>query len=163
MKRRTRADKAHLYRVKFQTELWPAVAQARGYQLRDEVTRRDLRAQCWEQVGVPHLGESMPTTDAEFTALATYCRHLADPENITLSMAWDNCRADYIAFNKSRQADHHQSHSSHYSRRSYRDRPTAASNPLDKPLTRKEATHRLIKMRASAKANHEPADDLCPF
>lgn len=171
-----RRDKATLYRVKFQAELWPAVAEAQGWNPRDEVRRRDLRARCWEEIGLENKGDGMPLTDAEFTALKTFCLHLSDELNITRSIAWTNCCRDFRKFNEARISDYHQRLASVPE---YRGRTTAAGQPLDDPLSRKESTHRLIRMRASARKHSLDPDkkfqgrdrspqrsadpDLCPF
>ncbi len=137
-------------RVQYQVELWPAACEAQGWNPKDEFCRRDNRSACWAAIGRPDKCEEMPLNHDETTALFTYLRHLADPNNINRSMAWDNCKADYVAFNKSKQSDHWQALSG---RRSlfYRGRQTAAGNPLDDPLDRKASHHRLIRMRASVR------------
>lgn len=146
--KRAWADKEKRYRVQFQADHWPAVCEAQGWHVRDDVRRRDLRAKCWEEIGLHNKGDAMPANDAEATALFTYCRHLADPLNITLSIQWDNCRAGFRKFNDARIADHHQRRAGVPA---YRGRETAAGQPLDDPLSRKESTHRLIRMRSAAR------------
>lgn len=163
VRRRTADQKAALYRVRFQADFWPAVCAAQGWDPRDEIRRRDLRARCWEEIGIPERGDAMPANDAEATALFTLCRHLAEPDNINLALRWDQCRPDFRAFNKARQADF----LAPPTRRIYRGRQSAAGSPLDDPITNKEATHRLIRARTARRAAgalyEEPADELCPF
>lgn len=168
-------EKIRLYRVQFQADLWPKVAKAQRWNPRDETRRRDLRARCWAEIGRPDKGEDMPANDAEATALFTLCRHLADPDNITRSMEWDNCKADYRAFNTARQADYWERRgygprgSRSLRHRRFAGRLTAQGYATEDPLDRNAANQRLWKMRQctrrrESKHRHATPDhDLCPF
>lgn len=144
-----RLSKEERNRILYQADLWPAACEAQGWDPRDKDLRRDHRAKCWEAIGQSHLGNAMPRNDHQTTALFTYLRHLADPNNINLLMAWENCQADFVAYNIGKQSDHHQRKPGRP--RYYRDRATATGNPLEDPLDRKAATHRLIRMRTAAR------------
>lgn len=174
--------------VHYQAELWPAVCAAQGWDPRDAEARRDARAHVWEAIGEEDRGDAMPWDAASTTALFTYLRHLADPNHLGKSQEWDDCRANYRAFNKSRVADHWQRRAygstkggGKLIRNRFAGRPTAASKPFTidgDPLAEREASQRLMTMRCRARAKakstpevstlvaagHKPLeDDLIPF
>lgn len=146
-------------RIRYQVELWPAACQGQGWSASDDARRRDLRQYCWDAIGLGNQGERMPADQAEVTALFTLLVYLAEPDNITLSQQWDDCKANYKAFNLSRQADHWQrkAYGESGGHRLARDRfagrkkahqPAFADNPLDE----EGAKNRLMTMRARARS-----------
>lgn len=173
--------------IHYQATLWPAVCAAQKWSPKDEVRRRDARAVCWESIGLVGKGEGMPGDDAETTALFTYLRHLADPNNITRDMEWDKCRADYVAYNTSRRADWWETRgfgpkgSRRLRQNRFDNRRSAQGTAIEDPLPRDEANQRLWKMRQKTRSREkrglgregcpqpseatEPTipDDLIPF
>jgi hypothetical protein len=146
--------------ITYQAELWPAVCAAQGWDLADKEQRRATRAHVWEAIGEEERGDAVPHDEAAITALFTYLRHLAEPNNITLAMAWDDCRANYRAYNKTRQADHWQRRA--YGRtggkKLWRNRFAGRRKGQQQPddaLTEEEADQRLMTMRARAKAKED--------
>jgi hypothetical protein len=142
-------------RIHYQAELWPAVCAAQGWDARDKELRRHKRAECWDAIGVPEMDDSMPWDNASTTALFTLLRHLANPNNINLVMAWDDCRANYKAFNAAKWADFHQRRAfgqnggQRVVRNRFAGRDKGVQQP-DEPLTEKEAGDRLMTMRRIA-------------
>lgn len=170
------ADKIGIYRVRFQTEYWPAVATAQGWNPKDEAKRRELRAHCWQAIGCLEKGDGMPIADAEATALFTLCRHLSDPNNLTKLREWEKCCEDFRAYNIAKNADYweRRGFGSRGSRKirenRFGGRQTAQGEALDDPLSRKDASQRLWKMRQVTRSKEkkvqpvdEPEDDLIPF
>ena len=141
-------------RVRYHATEWPAACEGQGWDYRDQDKRRDVCLLCMELVDGPAVTSSDPRFgDAETTALFTYLRSLADPNNITLSMEWDKCRADYVAYNLSRQADYWERRgfgprgSQRLRENRFAGRRTAKGGALEDPLPYHEAEQRRNKMR----------------
>ena len=171
-------------RIAYHARHWPAACEAQGWDPRDQDKRRDVCLECMVLVGGPAITTSHAKWgNAETSALFLRLQHLADPDNITLSMEWDNCQAGYVAYNMSKQADHYQVRTyGHHGagrlgRQRFAGRKTAKGYPAEDPLTREEAQVRLTTMRSRATRKftlHEnpkspsshkshPDPDLCPF
>lgn len=170
-------------RTYYHSTLWPAVCAAQGWDRKDQDLRRSVTLDAMRAVGAPEITSSDPAwKDAHSTALFTYLRHLAEPDNLSLLQRWTDCQAGYEAFNMSRQADHFQQIA--YGRtlgeritgRRFFGRRKAEQPAMDPdaPLTKKEAADRLMTMRARArkktreyKLEATPREfiprELCPF
>jgi hypothetical protein len=159
-------NKSEIYRIKFHRDLWPAVCRGQGWNVSDSTRRRDLRSLCWSSIGEPDLADSMPQSDAQATALFTLCAHLAEPDNLTLSLRWANCQANYRAFNAAIQADwwEHRAYgargSSRLRKQRFHNRPTALGSPAEPAPNPTATRQRLLTMRSRAKSR-EAAN--CPF
>lgn len=143
-------------RVRFFTKLWPAACEAQGWNLRDETLRRDITAQCMDAIGCPGIESTTELKQAQITALFTFLAHLADPLHLGKSQQWTDCRADYVAFNLSRQADYwqhvaygtggHRITRGRFGRRRKAEQPAFTADPL----TREEAEKRRLTMKSRA-------------
>lgn len=142
--------------------LWTRVLRAQGWDklprgIQEERRRQVTRA----AMTACRAGDTDSTTrldDARVTALFTYLRHLADPDNLTAAKLWTDCMADFVAFNMSKQADFHQRRA--YGRKGpqrlvrdrFEGRAKAAQPDFTRPLSRTEAEQRLLTTRARAEA-----------
>jgi hypothetical protein len=148
---------------------WPAACAGQKWRVRDQDKRRAVALECMALVCGPMATTSDPEWgNAETTALFTYLRHLADPDNITRSIVWDKCRADYQAFNLSRQADHWEKRgfgergSRRLRENRFGGRKTAEGGALEDPLTREEAQQRLWKVRQRTRAREHSGTSRPP-
>jgi len=143
-------------RVRYHTTEWPAACHAQGWLPSDKERRQNVALDCMFLIHGPACTTSDPRfRAAETTALFCYLRHLADPDNITLKLRWNQCQANYTAFNDARQADYWQ-------QIAYGDRPTrltrdrfgnarlAAGYPAEVAPDPSETRQRLLTMRARA-------------
>jgi hypothetical protein len=154
--------------------LWTRVCHVQGWERMGraelEERRRSLTAEVMQQVGAAPTESTTRLGSAEITALFTCLQHLADPDNLTKAKLWTDCQADYIAFNKSRQADWHERRAyprggGKLDRQRFAGRDAAVQDDFSRPLTRAEAEQRLMTTRARANARAgrlarpEPADN----
>jgi hypothetical protein len=139
---------------------WPQACRAQRWDPKDDDKRRAVTLEAMALVHGPRYDSITLLEDAQITALFCYLRHLAQPENLTRARDWNDCCADYKAFNLSRQADFWERKAFgprgaarlHQNRFAGRQR-AASSEFTDRPLTEKEARDRLLTMRKHAKKN----------
>jgi len=147
-------------RIHYHAELWPAACAAQKWNPKDEAYRRAITRFVMEEVRAPITDSTTKLGRHEVTALFTYLRHIANPDNISLRQRWEDCKADYIAFGTSTQADYWQ-------RRAFggaiprklignrfAGRPTAQEpDPVvAAPIDRETADQRRMTMRAIARS-----------
>lgn len=90
--------------------LWSKACRQLGWDSKDQDLRRSTVLDCMSHVG----GPAVTTSDTAFgsdetTALFVFLDHLAHPSDLEKSAAWVDCRTDYRAYNRARQADWHES------------------------------------------------------
>lgn len=145
----------------YQTELWPAASAAQGWDARDKHLRRDIRRDCFEFIGVAaSLADAVSAyNNAQVTALFTFLDHLAHPDHIGKMQTWEDCKADYEAFNASKQADYWQrrggtGQQGKWVKNRFAKRRTAVAKPFtDEPLTAHEAKCRRLTMKRQCLKN----------
>jgi hypothetical protein len=119
--------------------LWSAACKVKGWDAGDQEKRRAVVIDCMREV----RGPLVTTSDAAFgadetTALFVFLRHLAGPGDLMASAAWDDCKTDYRAYNRAKNADwlEEQTYGKRGSGKLRRDRfngqKHAAGEPLDK-------------------------------
>jgi len=95
-------------RARYHGLWWPDACQAKGWRIKDEVRRRDQVLFCMAEVRGPAVTTSHPDWGHdETTALRTYLAFVAYPTLVN-SQRWLDCKQDYRAFNRARQADWHE-------------------------------------------------------
>jgi hypothetical protein len=144
-------------RVRYHKTEWPAACAAQGWSPNDTHRRRNVCLDAMFLVKGPQSTTSDPKFGAaETTALFTYLRHLAEPENITIKLRWDQCMADYVAFNEARQADYWENHAygprgaGRWARQRFANKRTAQGDPAEDAPDHKQTHDRLMTMRARA-------------
>ncbi len=144
-------------RIRYHTTEWPAACSAQGWSPNDNARRRNVCLDAMFLVkGPPVTTSHEKFGSAETTALFVYLRHLADPDNITLKLRWDQCMADYIAFNEARQADYWQNKAfgsrggGRWIRQRFARKQTAQGDAAEDAPAHKETHDRLMTMRARA-------------
>ena len=149
-------------RIHYHATEWPRACAVQGWSPNDAGRRRNVVLDCMFLV----KGPAVTTSDekfkaAETTALFTYLRHLADPDNITIKMRWDQCCADYVAFNEARQADYYERQaygprgSGRFARQRFAKKPTAQGDPAEDAPDSKATRDRLMTMRARAHSHRK--------
>jgi hypothetical protein len=145
-------------RIRYHQTEWPAACAAQGWSPNDTGRRHNVILDAMFLVKGPPVTTSHASFGpAETTALFTYLRHLADPDNITLKLRWDQCMADYITFNEARQADYHEHRaygprgSGRFARQRFARKPTAQGDPAEDAPDSKTTRDRLMTMRARAR------------
>jgi len=168
------------------TQVWPAAAAALGCARGDDAARRAVTREAMRLVGGPATDSTSALGPAEVTALFTYCRHLAAPEDLRLLSAWMSCQEDYKTFNAVRQGDWWRERAG-YKRQGRIDRQRFGGRPAgglfnESALSPEEARQYLMTMRARARGKDKAspprprratpaaaaapavaADDNCPF
>lgn len=148
-------------RVTYHKTLWPAVCKAQKLNPKDDALRRDVVRACLDLAGAPPITTSDPAwQDAHTTALFTYLRHLAEPNNIELVQRWTDCKQDYVAYHTAKVADYWQEKAygkrggGKLTRNRFGNRERAHQGAFDpaETLTRKEAQDRLHTMRERARS-----------
>lgn len=86
--------------------MWGKACAVKGWNVKDQEKRRNQVLFCMTEV----RGPLVTTSDEAFgpdeiTALFVYLDHLAHPSDLLKSAAWVDCKTDYRAYNKARQAD----------------------------------------------------------
>lgn len=144
-------------RIRYHKIEWPAACEKQGWSPNDTKRRQNVALDCMFLVkGPPVTTSDEKFQAAETTALFVYLRHLADPDNITLKLRWDQCMADYIAFNEARQADYwqHVAYGSRgggrWARQRFAGKRTAQGDPAEDAPDATETHQRLTTMRARA-------------
>ena len=150
-------------RIRYHATEWPAACAKQGWSPNDATRRRNVVLDCMFSVkGPPITTSHADFGPAEITALFCYLRHLADPDNITLKLRWDQCQANYTAFNDARQADYWEAraYGGHRPRRlhnRFSKKPTAQGDPAEDAPDPKTTRDRLMTMRAHARhRSHQP-------
>lgn len=151
--------------------LWGNVCRVNGWRTGDDERRRAVVLECMRAV----RGPLVTTSDKRFrsdeiTALLTYLRHLAAPDDLDASARWVTCCEDYKTFNRAKQADWHEremygSGKNKLDRDRFAGAASASGGPLD-TLDEDEVRKRHItmasrhqrKMRQARRA--EPTLDL---
>src|SRR5882672_394487 len=87
---------------------WPAACQAKGWRVKDDIRRRHTTAECMREIRAPILESITELDQDQVTALFTYLDFLAHPASLEKSQRWLDCKQDYRAFNRARQADWHE-------------------------------------------------------
>lgn len=147
------------------TKLWPAAARQLECARSDDDARRAVTREAMRMVGGPPTASTKDLGPAEVTALFTYLRHLARPDDLRSLSAWMACQEDYRTFNEVRQADWWREKAGYrphgrLDRQRFNDR---AHDGLfeESRMTREEADQYLMTMRARAKAKATREED--PF
>lgn len=145
-------------RIRYHSTEWPAACEAQGWDVKDAKKRRNVVLDCMFLVNGPCATTSEPAfRSAETTALFCYLRHLADTDNITLRLRWEQCMADYVAFNTARQADYWQTvaygdtRGNRLIRRRFDGARSAAGYAAEDGPNPTAARHRLMTMRERAR------------
>ena len=157
-------------RIHYHATEWPAACHAQGWSPNDQSRRQSVILDCMFLVkGPPVTSSDEKFRAAETTALFTYLRHLADPDNITLKMRWDQCQANYVAFNNARQADYYERKAygprgaSRWSRQRFANKPTAQGDAAEDAPDPKVTRDRLTTMRARAQGRSRKKMSAQPF
>lgn len=138
------------------TQVWPPAAAALGVKRSDEAARRAVTREAMRLVGGPATASTRELGPDEITALFTYCRWLARPDDLRALSAWTDCQEDYRAFNRALQGDHYRARAG-YAKGGRIDRDRFAGRPQAglyeaARMSREEAEQYLMTMRARAKA-----------
>lgn len=155
-------------RIRYHRDEWPVACEKQGWSPNDTARRHNVILDAMFLVRGPDVTTSHEKFgDAETTALFTYLRHLADPDNITLKLRWDQCMADYVTFNKARQADYWQrqaygSRGNRWARR-FGNKRTAQGDAAEDAPDAKETRERLTTMRARAQGKPRRKMSANPF
>lgn len=88
--------------------LWKAACESNGWEQCDKTRRRSVTQYVARECGfaVPEDGSAAGLDPHQLTALLTYLRLLADPDNPMRRQDWRACAQDYVKFNHVRQANH---------------------------------------------------------
>jgi len=156
--------------IRYHTTEWPAACAAQGWSPNDQARRRNVVLDAMVLVKGPYVTTSDDKFGpAETTALFTYLRHLAEPDNITLKLRWDQCQADYSAFNEARQADYWQRVAygprggNRWSRQRFGGKRQAQGDAAEDAPAHKETHDRLMTMRARAQGRSRKKMAANPF
>jgi len=96
-------------RTFYHCDAWPAACQAQGWTAGDADKRRAVALECMREVRGPLVTTSdLAFGDDEITALFCYLDFLAHPDDLDRSARWLDCKQDYHAYNRARQADWHE-------------------------------------------------------
>jgi hypothetical protein len=157
-------------RIKYHRDLWPAVCAKQGWAPNDTARRQSVVLDAMFLVRGPAVTTSDDKfRDAETTALFVYLQHLADPDNITLKLRWDQCQGDYRAFNQARQADYWQKVAygprggGRWARHRFAGKRTAQGDPAEDAPDAKTTSERLTTMRARAQGKPRRKMSANPF
>lgn len=165
-------------RVKYHRDFWPACCRALKWNHRDTELRRKVVLDCMRQVG----GPMVTTSDARFsfdetTALFTYLAFLGDQASLDKSARWADCKEDYRAFNRAKNADWHerQTYGADGARKLQKNRfagrKTAAGEPLEsfdpeeirkRHITTADRHRKHEAKRKGAAVAAAPVDELLP-
>lgn len=163
-------------------DVWPPAAKALGVARNDDAARRAVTREAMRLVGGPATDSVTALGSDEVTALFTYCRWLADQQNLRLLSAWMSCQEDYRTFNRVRQGSHYRERAG-YAKRGRMDRNRFAGRAHDglfeeSRMSAEEAEQYLMTMRARARGKERKArnpgrparavaapaiDENCPF
>jgi hypothetical protein len=137
------------------TQIWPAACRAQGWDRRDDMSRRGITALAMKHVGGRATTSTTELDPAEVTALFTYLRHLAAPEDLRRLSAWMDCQADFRTFNTTRQAEFWRAKAG-YRPRGRIERQRFGGRPYDglygdPRMSAAEADQYLLTMRTRAK------------
>lgn len=154
--------------------LWAAACRGQGWSVKDSAKRNATTAKCMEEIRGPQTDSTTELGKDEVTALFCYLEFLAHQDNLDLSARWLDCKTDYKAYNRARQADWHEvkTYGAAGSKKLARDRfngqRSAKGEPLDKfdpEAIRKRhltmATRHQAKQRAE-KAKAAPVEESKP-
>lgn len=164
------------------TQVWPAAARGLGCDRRDEDARRAVTREAMRLVGGPGTDSITQLGPDEITALFTYCRWLADRDDLRLLSAWTSCQEDYHTYNRVLQGEHYRRRAG-YAKRGRIDRNRFAGRSHDglyeeARMSAQEAEQYLLTMRARARGKERKArkpkrpratpgtvvhDENCPF
>ena len=118
--------------------LWGAACLGQGWAVKDSARRNATTAKCMEEICGPQTDSTTELAPDEVTALFCYLEFLANPDSLDLSARWLDCKTDYKAYNRARQADWHEvkTYGKTGSKKLQKDRfagaRTATGEPLDK-------------------------------
>ena len=157
-------------RIRYHKTEWPAACAKQGWAPNDSERRQSVNLDAMYLVkGPPVTSSDERFGAAETTALFVYLRHLADPDNITLKLRWDQCQANYIAFNEARQADYWQNVAygprggGRWSRQRFSNKRTAQGDAAEDAPDAKTTRDRLTTMRARAQGKPRRKMSANPF
>ena len=125
-------------RTKYFRDLWPAACRAQGWTIKDDARRNATTLTFMEEVSGPQTDSTTELGPDEVTALFCYLEFLAHPDSLDHSARWLDCKTDYKAYNRARQADWHEvkTYGAAGSKKLARDRfngeCSAKGEPLDK-------------------------------
>jgi hypothetical protein len=144
-------------RCQYFTEYWPNACAAKGWHAKDDSKRRGVTAECMRAIGAPGATSTSDLGEAEITALFLYLRLIALPDNLQLLHDWDLCKEDYQRFNTMRQGDWWQGKTGYKRRgklekRRFQNRPTQNLFDREEHMSKEDAEHYLMTMRARAKS-----------
>jgi hypothetical protein len=118
--------------------LWTNACAAAGWNPKDETRRRAVTSECMRAVRGPAIASSTDLGEDEITALFLYLEFLAAGDaDLELSARWLDCRTDYKAYSRARQADWHETQTygrgqNKLDKNRFAGEVSAAGGPLDK-------------------------------
>jgi len=166
-----------LTRIHYFTKAWPQACETQGWDPTDEKKRHLVTRQCMLLCGGPDTDSTILFGQAEISALFTYLRWLAFPNDPRKCAAWAACQVDYRTRNVAAQGDYWRRKAGYdKGGRVDRDRfggKSVAGQCRESTMTKREADDYLMTMRARANAKRrkskydvfkeEPGEDEIPF
>ena len=119
-------------------QLWGAACLGQGWSAKDNARRNATTAKCMEEIRGPQTDSTTELGQDEVTALFCYLEFLAHPDSLDHSARWVDCKTDYKAYNRARQADWHEvktygvAGSKKLARDRFNGERSASGEPLDK-------------------------------
>lgn len=121
-------------------KLWGAACEAQKWPSKSDDLRHQIIGTCMALVHAPEAFSISHLGPDEITALFCYLEHLAHPDDLDRSARWLDCKQDYHAYNRARQADWHE-----------RELYGAGANKLDRD-----------RFAGQRRAQGEPLDEFDP-
>ena len=89
--------------------LWSAACTAQGWRSADNAKRQETTARCMAEINGPAVVSSNDLGEDEITALFCYLKYLGTGDaDLDAAARWIDCKQDYKAFARARQADWHE-------------------------------------------------------
>lgn len=89
--------------------LWSAACTAQGWRSADNAKRQETTVRCMADIKGPAVSSSNDLGEDEITALFCYLKYLATGDaDLDAAARWIDCKQDYKAFARARQADWHE-------------------------------------------------------
>lgn len=89
--------------------LWAAACSAQGWRSADNAKRQETTVRCMAEINGPAVVSSNDLGEDEITALFCYLKYLATGDaDLEAAARWIDCKQDYKAFARARQADWHE-------------------------------------------------------
>lgn len=120
--------------------LWAAACTAQGWRSSDNTKRHEITASCMVDIKGPAVVSSNDLGEDEITALFCYLTYLSTGDSdLDAAARWIDCKQDYKAFARARQADWHEqklygktSKPNKLDRNRFGGAKTAVGGPLEK-------------------------------